>query len=67
MRFGVSISSQDLMPLIEQRLLKMTLNGEISIEIGKTGMYEITDPIQVYSLSFDIDVPASVIVNYIIY
>lgn len=64
-RLGISIDTKDLMPFGEDRVegLSFKINGQL-IEMGRTGMYETGDYINVSSLSFNKKTPASVIINY---
>lgn len=65
--FGVSIDEKDWMkyggPNDDFGFL---LNGDL-IEMGRSRMYEIDEPIKINSFSFKEDAPDGVIVDYIIF
>lgn len=74
MKLGVSLDDKDLMPYGEPQTYPVGLAFVIStpteqttVQMGRTGMYETDEPIQVNSLIFLHDAPQSVIINYTIY
>ena len=65
LRLGISLDEKDLMQF-EKTGFYFYING-VSYKMGKTGMYEMDTPMVVTSLNFNIDTPASVIINYTTY
>lgn len=74
MKIGVSINEQDLMPFGDEQEYPTGIAFVISsptetttVQMGRTGMYETDQPLQVNSLVFLNEAPESVIINYTIY
>ncbi len=74
MRIGISIDEKDLMPFGDVDTYPTGFSFIISgpnstalIQMGRTGMYESDQPVQVSSLIFTSNAPQSVIINFVIY
>lgn len=74
MKIGVSINEKDLMPFGDEQtyptgiaFVILTPNQNTTVQMGRTGMYETDQPVQVNSLMFLNEAPQSVIINYTIY
>ena len=74
MKIGVSIDQKDLLPFGNEQIYTSGLSftivtpvGQSLIQMGRTGMYETDNAVQVNSLIFSNDTPQSVIINYTIY
>ena len=79
MKIGISIDEKDLLPYGKDKPetddpdqkyyptgFSFSISG-VQIQMGRTGMYETDDVIQVSSLIFNDNTPQSVIVNYTTY
>lgn len=62
-RVGISINTKDWMPFKD---FYFNINS-IKIQMGRSCMYETSQPIQIDSITFDEDAPASTIINLIGY
>lgn len=74
MKIGISIDEKDLMPFGDVNTyptgFSFTISGPNNtalVQMGRTGMYESDQPVQVSSLIFTNNAPQSVIVNFVIY
>lgn len=66
-RVGISIDTKDWMPLADaQNGFSFTINSDV-IQMGRTCMYETSQPIRLDSIVFNQDAPESTIVNLIGY
>lgn len=74
LKFGISIDEKDLLPFGDEinypTGLSFSVEGPNSsslIQMGRTGMYESDDAVQISRIIFSSDVPESVIINFVIY
>lgn len=74
MKIGVSINETDLMPYGNEQtystglaFIIATPTENTTVQMGRTGMYETDDAIQLNSLMFLNNTPQSVIINYTVY
>lgn len=74
LKIGISIDPYDLMPLGNMQgttlaILHIDYNNTISkeIQIGKTGMYEIDEPMLIQKMFFKHNMPASTLIELVVY
>lgn len=63
LKWGISITPKDLMPYPEWYFI---VNDQY-IKMGKTGMYEVDEPMIVSNISFPLGAPASTLIEFIVY
>ena len=74
MKLGISIDEKDLLPFGDTTLyptgfaFRISGAGDpVTVQMGRTGMYQTEEPLQVGSLVFLNEAPQSVIINFSIY
>lgn len=67
-RIGISIDTKDWLPLSDGEGFTFTITGTgdpVTIQMGRTCMYESEDGLYVDSITFNKDAPVSTIINLI--
>ena len=62
-KFGVSVNPYDLMPIPNW---DFRINGN-NIKMGKTGMYEVDEPMYITSFVFPTGAPDSTLIDFVVY